>query len=191
MAQTTVFVDDAVLGRLPSICVKDGVQTDDTLTIRSAVGNGNRIGIAWLLLLVGPLGWLGLVVVAATRRSADTLTVQLPFSEVAYRRFQAAKRESWIFGPAAMVLLLVTFVSAERHDLLFAALIGLVGLPAFVPWAMAIYRVRNSSVVVDLDASRRWVTLGRVHPFFAQACSGSGKPPFESDLWASHHQTRW
>jgi hypothetical protein len=31
-------------------------------------------------------------------------------------------------------------------------------------------RVREATVTIDLDASRRWVTLGRVHSAFAAAC---------------------
>jgi hypothetical protein len=34
---------------------------------------------------------------------------------------------------------------------------------------VATVRLARERVTVDLDASRRWVTIGRVHPAFAQA----------------------
>ncbi len=44
MAAVMVFVDDAVLGHLPSVCAKDGVSTDDRLTLTQNVGT--RTGVA-------------------------------------------------------------------------------------------------------------------------------------------------
>ena len=38
MAEVTVFVDDVVLGRLPPLCVKEGISTADQLTVRDASG---------------------------------------------------------------------------------------------------------------------------------------------------------
>lgn len=63
MADVTVFVDTAVLGRLPPICVKEGSPTADRLTVQSHVSGGTGLGVAWLLVLLGPLGWLGLIVI--------------------------------------------------------------------------------------------------------------------------------
>lgn len=64
MANVTVFVDDAVLGNLPGICVIDGIATADRLTIRRQVSGSAGFGVAWLLILAGPLGWLGLAAIA-------------------------------------------------------------------------------------------------------------------------------
>lgn len=186
MAEATVFVDDAVLGRLPAVCVKEGVETVDSLTVRYRVGGTSGLGIAWLLLLAGPLGWIGLLVVAAARRSADTLTVRLPFSEAAYRRMRSARRESWIFGPATLVLLLVTLVALGHDDVLLGVGSGALCLLAAVRLGVALYRLFNCSVAVDLDASRRWVTLRRVHPLFAQCCTGVSTPPATADLLRHH-----
>lgn len=183
MAQATVFVDDAVLGRLPPICVKDGVHTADTLTLRSRVGDGTGLGVLWLLVLAGPLGWLGLFLFAVMRRPADTLTVQLPFSEAAYERFRWARRESWFFGAVVLVLLLAALVVAD-HSGLLAVLMTAVAVLAVVPWGMALHRMRSCSVVVDLDASRRWVTLSRVHQAFAESCWRGPQPPAALDTWS-------
>jgi len=169
VAQATVFVDEAVTGMLPAVCVKDGVPTVDTLTLRTQIGGGNGLGIAWLLLLAGPLGWLGLLVVAASRRAADTLTVQLPFSQAAYERFRRAKRQGWTFGLATIVLLIVALVAVGHHQSLLAGALGAACCVAVVQWVRSLVRVRAASVIVELDASRRWVTLLRVHPTFVQS----------------------
>jgi hypothetical protein len=89
MAWVTVFVDDAVCGRLPPVST------------------------AWLLLLLlfPPVGWLILLVLALAN----------------------PRQSEW---PGALV---------------------------------AEWRVGPASVAVDLDASRRWVTLRGVAPEFARA----------------------
>jgi len=51
----TVFVDDAVRGALPKVCVRDGTPTADALRRREDVGDRAGLGVAWLLLLAGPL----------------------------------------------------------------------------------------------------------------------------------------
>jgi hypothetical protein len=92
VAEVTVFVDDAVRGRLPDTCAKEGIPTTDRLTMRCEVGGGSSLGVAWLLILAGPLGWLGLFIIGLSRRPADLMTVRLPVSESAYRRGLVAQR---------------------------------------------------------------------------------------------------
>lgn len=184
MAQATVFVDDAVLGRLPSVCAKDGVPTADTLILHSRVGDGTGLGVAWLLVLAGPLGWLVLLIIAATRRPADTLTVQLPFSEGAYQRLHRAKRELWPVAIGVPIFLILCPFALGHDERLLAAVLGLVLLLAIVRWAVIVHRIRALSVTVTLDASRRWVTLGRVHEAFAQSCMGGPRPPARLDVWS-------
>ncbi len=62
-----VFVDDAVQGDLPEVCVIDGVATSDHLRLSQEVGARAGLGVAWLLLLAGPLGWVGLLVLSIAR----------------------------------------------------------------------------------------------------------------------------
>jgi hypothetical protein len=82
MADVTVFVDRAVRGDLPRVCAIDGVDTDCTPEVRQTVADGSAIGVAWLLLLAGPVGWIGLALIAARRSgSIEILTVELPWSE--------------------------------------------------------------------------------------------------------------
>jgi hypothetical protein len=104
MASVTVFVDDAVLGNLSPVCVIDGVPTDDALTITQQVGNRTGLGVAWLLVLAGPLGWLGLIVISAFKQSGEALTVTLPFSEAAYLRRGQAERARLMAGCCFRVL---------------------------------------------------------------------------------------
>lgn len=179
MAQATVFVDDAVLGHLPPICVKEGIPTSDSLTLHSKVGDGSGLGVAWLLLLAGPLGWLGLLVFASTRRPTDVLTVQLPFSEDAYRQLRQAKRAQGPLMVAISALLIGGLFALGHHNRLLAAILAVALILAIARWVLAILQVRDHSVTVSLDASRRWVTLGRVHPTFADGCSGAS--PFLRD----------
>jgi hypothetical protein len=172
MEQVTVFVDDAVLGHLPPICMKDGVPTDDHVVLRTQVGGRNGLEIAWLLLLAGPLGWLGLLLYATSHRPADTLTVQLPLSAAAFQRVRDARRESWIGGGFAVVLAVTALIAFARMTFegrFLGASTGALCLAALTWWILGLRRVHNSGVDVELDASRRWVTLSRVHANFVQS----------------------
>ena len=115
MASVTVFVDDAVLGDLPPVCVIDGVMTDDVLTFSQQMGDRSGLGVAWLLLLIGPLGWLGLIVISAFRRSGELLTVTLPFSEAAYRRRVKAERARLLASVVTVALLIAAFAGSSSR----------------------------------------------------------------------------
>lgn len=54
----------------------------------------------------------------------------------------------------------------------FVLTLGFIGA-ATVVLVTADYRLGKASVGVRLDASRRWVTLGGVHPAFAAACDAT------------------
>lgn len=178
MATVTVFVDDAVRGTLPGVCVKDGVPTRDSMTVQDVMGDRAGLGVAWLLLLLGPLGWIGLLVMLVSRGArGEVLTICVPMSEGAYQRLRAARRVRavavtvviagsiaalWFAGTptggglsSAKVLAIASVT---------AAVVGLVVL------LVADHRARHGTVGVDLDASRRWVTLSGVHPAFVAAC---------------------
>lgn len=171
----TVFVDRVVRGELPGICVIDGVDTDDTFTLRREVGGGARLGVAWLLVLAGPPGWIGLLVMALLRSGrAELLTVRLPFSEAAYSRLQAAKRQAlvgWCLLAAAAIAGLVVAVAEMRVG--FAALASVVviaaGASGLLELARGMSRTSDLTVGIELDASRRWVNVRSVHPRFADA----------------------
>lgn len=175
MADVVVFVDDVVRGTLPRVCVKDGVPTSDSLTMRHDLSAPTGLGLAWLLVLAGPLGWLGLVLVASVRGSrGDILTVQVPLSEIAYQRRLAARslrRRAMAIGATGSVIVLLNLRGLGSPARL--ALMGVVAitvLMAFGAFLLAGRRLRSEQVDVELDASRRWVTLRRVHPAFVEAC---------------------
>lgn len=175
MAQATVFVDDAVLGNLPEVCAKTGVPTTDQLRLRESIGDRAGFGIAWLLLLAGPLGWIGLIVMSIARsgRSED-IVVRIPFDEAAYQRLRAARRTENI-GLALVLLtfpalLVVTMLGDDTLQRFAVIGVGLAFGAGVILLIVSSFRQRAAKVTVDLDASRRWVHLGDVHPAFAAAC---------------------
>jgi outer membrane lipoprotein SlyB len=177
-------VDDAVLGRLPRVCVEDGGGTNDTLSFTQDVGGSAGMGVAWLLVLAGPLGWLGLFVVSAMRRG-EMLTVTVPYSEAAYVRratFQRSRRRAGALAAGVLILAVGSLSLGSTDGRLMAAALGAVAVGAFVSMVLASIRVNRLTVRLQLDASRRWVTMSRVHPNFADAVhyDGHSSPVFTS-----------
>jgi hypothetical protein len=172
VADATVFVDDAVLGNLPDICVIDGIATADTLTFRQQVSGSAGFGVAWLLILFGPLGWLGLAAIALFRQRAEYLTVTLPYSENVQLRRVQAERSRLKATVAVMVAFVLAFVALVQHssgyDLLSLGLAAF-GVGALISLVVLATRVHHLSVQLRLDASRRWLTLCGVNPEFALA----------------------
>jgi hypothetical protein len=175
MATATVFVDDAVLGRLPPICAKTGVETADHLVMTVPVGGSDGFGLAWLLILAGPIGWLGLFVYGVVRR-VETLTVRLPYCDGAYNELSNARRIRRNVGLASIALFVVAvlFLIPRTHLAWVAA--GALGAACL--WMMITYiaetvRIRRAAVGVALDGSRRWVTLSRVSDEFADSVKRS------------------
>jgi len=174
MAEVTVFVDDAVRGHLPGVCAKDGVATGSRLKVVEEVGQSNRLGILWLLIFTGPLGWIALAFLSGRERG-EYLTVELPYSDAAYDRFVAARRSrnaAAVGGLLSGIGLLVLMFAADLGPAGILLLL-VVGAITVVAVLIAEWRMGQTSVDVSLDASRRWVTLRGVHPSFAAACTGS------------------
>jgi predicted secreted protein len=164
MADTTVFVDDAVQGRLPPICVREGIPADAWLLFEKPVG-GMGAG-AWVLVLLGPLGWLALAILSGLGTGRETLEVKLPYSRAALDRFKARRRVL----TTAWAVAIVTIVGG----LFFGRFIDPVAIPIVGGGAILValvYQVMLALEEVDvkLDASRRWVTLKGVHDRFARA----------------------
>ncbi len=172
MANVTVFVDDGVLGNLPEVCAVTGIPTGDKLTFRKQVGGSTGLGVAWLLVLAGPLGWLGIAAMALFRRGAEYLTVTLPYSEnVQLRRVQAEKAQlkAMVVMVVALVLAFVAFVQESYGSDLLALGLAAIGVGALVTMVMCARRIHHLSVQLTLDASRRWLTLWGVNPEFVLA----------------------
>jgi hypothetical protein len=169
MAEVTVFVDDVVLGRLPPLCVKEGIPTADQLTVRDASG-GPGFGAAWLLVLLGPIGWIVLLYLSLA--GGGGVTGRLPFSQFAYRRLVVAQRMQtvWIVATIVVGLLALLGLAIETSASLAAAIaLGAATVGAVVKLAFQTREVHRAEVHLVLDASRRWVTIRGVHPDFAAA----------------------
>jgi hypothetical protein len=165
MAAVTVFVDDVVTGRLPAVCVRSGVPADTWVRDRAEVGGPPL----WLFLLVflGPPGWLALVLALLLGFGRERLVVQLPFTEAELDRLKGARAQRAYSVGLAVVLALVAVTRA-------GSLTGTVGVAALVLVIGAVLlatlahlRVTAMEVGVALDASRRWVTLRGVSDGFA------------------------
>ncbi|HWJ97214.1 MAG TPA: hypothetical protein VNQ33_03580 [Acidimicrobiales bacterium] len=171
MATTTVFVDDAVRGRLPEVCAKTGVPATRHLTIHQDLTGG--LGAAWVLVFFGPLGWLVLALVAVSRRRS-TLTVRIPYADRELDRYVRTARRTFHLAIATGVLLLAVFGAAFGLALSDPSPLVLAGLAVLVLGGVAVLVngmiARRMLVGVGLDASGRWVLLSRVHPAFAAAC---------------------
>lgn len=175
----TVFVDDAVRGALPAFCARDGVPTADHLVHHQAVGDGARLGVAWLLVFAGPLGWLALAFIVTSRSGrAEMLTVSLPWSVPAVERQQALLRGRRTAGGTVAALVVLVLVGSMNglvwefpgplQRVGIVAVLALTGV-LLTAYLVADRRLRRESVDIALDASRRWVSLANVHPDFAAA----------------------
>jgi hypothetical protein len=189
MAAVTVFVDDAVLGRFPYLCVKTGAPAEGLLTVHTPVGADTRLGVWWLLVLAGPPGWLALVVLSwGSTGNGETLTVQVPWTEAAQQAHDQARRRR--------SRLVLTTIALTVGALALAGILADTGLgPLAVTLALvaaavclvatwpAWIQVERTRVHVTIDASRRWVTLGGVHNDFAHAVevARSGRQPATPD----------
>ena len=110
MAAVSVFVDDAIRGRLPLVCAKTGVPTDLVIRMQHRVGGGRSVGTLVLLLLLGPLGLVILVVLSIVSPGPEYLTVRVPQSSAAYqreRRLERFRLAALVLGPAFLAFAVV------------------------------------------------------------------------------------
>jgi hypothetical protein len=163
MATVEVFIDDAVRGRLPHVCAKTGARSDGKLRIEQSTGG---LGFGWLLLFLGPIGWIGLVIWLCVTSRSGVLTIRLPYSDAAVDHEWRLRRIS--FRAAELALLGFGLALAIRAAPATAVL-AVVAVGAAVVSLVAFIRLLTVRVGVRLDASRRWVTLTRVHPEFVRA----------------------
>jgi hypothetical protein len=175
MSAVTVFVDDAVQGHLPMVGVTDGAPADGMHRIHQSIGGTS--GWAFLLLFLGPIGWIALVLVLVFGGSARQLVVRLPYTrdglDAERRRFRVAVVAGLVMV-ASMVGWFATFVgptprSNVRETLML--LCGAVAIGAVVTTVVLAIRYSLARPGIELDASGRWVTLRHVSPAFVAACA--------------------
>jgi hypothetical protein len=119
---------------------------------------------AWVLVLLGPLGWLALAILSAFGTGRETLSLQLPYSEEAWARYQDRKRTRlW-----AIVAMFAISFGLWANVLPSQIMLGGLAMAAAVALITHVL-LATSEVDVTMDASRRWVTLRGVHPDFAAA----------------------
>jgi len=175
-----VFVDDAVQGRFPPVCARTGRPSDGRLSIDAVVGRSRSMSTTAIVLLIlfgGPLGWI-VVLLFSPSQPTDRLQVEVPWSldtqdeVVALRR---RRRLAWLAALAAAVGAVGLIVAAPgRSGWTMTAQVVLVSLLLAAAGAAAValaaeWQLGRRAVGVDLDASRRWVTLTNVHPGFVRA----------------------
>jgi hypothetical protein len=164
MASVEVFVDDAVRGRFPSVCAKTG---EPAVGVQRIVSHFGGLGLAWLLVLLGPFGWLLLLLIALSHRR-EVLTVRIPMSRAACdaeRDLIRARLLAWLVAAGA-------FFSGYARLLAVAVPVPIwMGLAVAAACVAVVLHVvlQFRQVGVRLDASRRWVTLSGVHPDFVTA----------------------
>jgi hypothetical protein len=158
MASVTVFVDDAVQGRFPGICVSSGAPADRRIRFEQRVGGSSPLLL--LLIVLGPIGWLALLLLSGR---GERLDVFLPVSDAITERWknQRLHRQAALIG-VAMTAVLVFTTGPSAFTLGSLAVAGV--------WALAAHTwLYVDGVGIDLGASRRWVTLKGVDESFAAA----------------------
>jgi cell division protein FtsW (lipid II flippase) len=163
VASTRVFVDDAVNGDLPKLCARAGVPTDSVLRIDKPVGG---LGAVWLLLLLlGPFGALAILGLLLFGAGRERLTVRIPYSRTADEQDRPWRSVRFVAGGVTVAALLMAMGNnwLLRNASLWVAMGAVV--VALVSHSVLYFR----RVDVELDGSRRWVTLSGVHPDFADA----------------------
>jgi hypothetical protein len=123
------------------------------------------LGAAWLLVFLGPFGWLLLFMVALFHRR-EVLTVRVPMSRAASeveRDLRRARLGAWVVAASAFTAGYVRLGPVPVSiwmGIAVAAVVVAVVIHVVLPFRQ---------VGVRLDASRRWVTLSGVHPDFVTA----------------------
>jgi hypothetical protein len=175
-----VFVDDAVLGRFPRVCARTGRPSDGWLSIDAVVGRSRSMSTTVFVLLIlfgGPLGWV-VALLCNPSQPTDRLQVELPWTVDTQDDVVALRRRrslAWMAAAAGAVGAVgLVFAAAGRSGWTMTAQVLLVALLVAAAGAAALaqateWQLGRRAVGVELDASRRWVTLTNVHPSFVGA----------------------
>lgn len=164
MTAVSVFVDDAIRGDLPMVCVKTGQPADFLVRMRQPVGGGIP-GWVWFLFFFGPLGIFGLLVAALFSPGTEYLTVRIPESEASFQSERQLER--WRLAALGAGSLLLVFGALQLG--MFPHVWLVLGLACFMFAGVLTWMHWRQRIGVSIDVTRRWVTLANVHPSFAEA----------------------
>jgi hypothetical protein len=158
MASVTVFVDEAVQGHFPRVCVSSGAPADREARFEQRIGGSSPALL--LLVFLGPVGWLLLLLLS---QRGERLEILLPVSNEVTERWRRLKQFRRIaVGAIALACLNVYFNGPSPTSLVL--------LIASATWGLACQVwVVYEGIGIHLDASRRWVTLKGVDDAFAAA----------------------
>jgi hypothetical protein len=154
-------LQDALRGALPPVCCMSGARADGLA--RLAVPK--RIGVAWLLLLGGPVGLL--VLLALWPKIRVRYEIRIPMSDPVFERMHLVRtRRLWCGWLGAMGVV-ASFALWWMPVLALAVLSSsLVSLTVAVRSHLVLPWTHPSAIA---DGRGRTVTLRGVHPAFAAA----------------------
>jgi hypothetical protein len=167
---TTVRVrlDDALVGSLPPVCVMTGDAADGYAPMIVP----RRLGIAWLLLLAGPIGVA--VLIGLYPRLRTRYAVRVPTSEPAFERWHSARARrlwcSWLGGMGLVAAFALRWIGP------LAALVALASLLLIGAALRAHWQVPWRQPTMSADPGGRTITMAGVHERFATAVANRPSP---------------
>jgi hypothetical protein len=154
---------DALVGRLPAVCCVRGTRADGLAPVVVA----KPLGIAWFLLLAGPVGVV--VLIALWPRLRVRYVIRLPMSEAAFDRYQTLRARrlwlGWLGGWSVVLGALLVWIGP------LGPLLMLVGAGGVLAALVAHFRLPWSVPSAACDRRGTTVTLLGVHPRFVRAVS--------------------
>jgi hypothetical protein len=164
-----VPLDDALVGRLPRVCVMTGERADGYAPMIVP----RSLGIAWLLLLAGPIGIL--VLAALYPRLHTRYVIKVPMSDGAFDRWMTERRRrlwcSWLGGAGLALALAIRGLGP------LALLVALGSLMLLWVALRAHWRIPWRQPSMRAGAAGRTVTMLGVHDRFAAAVARTHRVP--------------
>jgi hypothetical protein len=158
-----VPLDAALVGALPPVCVMTGAPAAGYAPMIVP----KSLGIAWLLLALGPLGWV--LLAALYPRLRVRYEIRVPMSERAFDRWMTERRRrlwgSWLGGALVIVGVGIRALGP------LALLVALAGLLLVGVGLRAHWRIPWLQPSLSADARGRRVTMRGVHERFVVAVS--------------------
>lgn len=159
-----VPLDAALVGQLPPVCVMTGERADGNASLVVP----RSLGIAWALLLAGPVG--ALVLVALTPRLRVRYVVKVPMSAAAFDRWYQLRAQRLWCTALGVVGALAAFATIPIGPI--SGVLALASLGALFAAASAHARLPWAQPILTVDAPGRVLTMRGVHERFVQLALG-------------------